>query len=132
MENVFYPVIWNFIIVIVIVTGVADSVLVIVFLPRVGKVGAIILEREDTLQLQFACLLLSSGTRDKRSRLCTRWEHSHALLVFGREVNIFLDNIIDCGTQLPTGPAAPFMFLAPSDLILVRIRAALPLDDLIF
>lgn len=48
MGNIcFYPVIRNFIIVIVVVTGIADSILVIVFLPRVGEVGAIILERED-------------------------------------------------------------------------------------
>lgn len=43
----FYPVIRNFVIVIVVITGIADSILVIVLLPRVGEVGAVILERED-------------------------------------------------------------------------------------
>lgn len=32
MENCFYPVIWNFIIVIIIITGITNSILVIVFL----------------------------------------------------------------------------------------------------
>lgn len=43
-----YPVIWDFIIVIIVITGVTDSILVIVLLPGVGQVGAVILEREDS------------------------------------------------------------------------------------
>lgn len=43
MEWTVVPVIWNFIIVIIVITGIANSVLVIVFLSRVGKVGAVIL-----------------------------------------------------------------------------------------
>lgn len=71
MENIcFYPVIWNFIIVIIVITGIANSILVIVFLPRVGKVGAVILEREKcTLQLQFACPLLSSYKNELNAAL---------------------------------------------------------------
>lgn len=38
-----YPVIWDFIIVIIVITGVTDSILVIVLLPGVGQVGAVIL-----------------------------------------------------------------------------------------
>lgn len=34
MENIcFYPIIWNLVIVIVVIAGIADSILVIVFLP---------------------------------------------------------------------------------------------------
>lgn len=42
-----YPVVWDFIVVIVVITGVADSILVVVLLPGVGQIGAVILGRED-------------------------------------------------------------------------------------
>lgn len=45
----FYPVIRNAIVVIIIITSIADSVLVIVLLPRVGKIGAVVLKiKKDT------------------------------------------------------------------------------------
>lgn len=40
-----YPVIRDLVVVIVIIAGIANPVLVIVFLPRVGKVGAVVLKR---------------------------------------------------------------------------------------
>jgi len=40
-----YPVIRNTIIIIIIVTGVTNPILIIVFLPRVGQIRAVILER---------------------------------------------------------------------------------------
>ena len=40
-----YPVIGDLVVVIVIIAGIANPVLVIVFLPRVGKVGAVVLKR---------------------------------------------------------------------------------------
>jgi hypothetical protein len=39
----FYPIIWNFVIVIVVITGITNPILVIVFLSRVGEVGAVVL-----------------------------------------------------------------------------------------
>lgn len=40
-----YPVIGNLVVVIVIITGIANPILVIVFLPRIGKVGAVVLRK---------------------------------------------------------------------------------------
>lgn len=42
-----YPVVRDFIVVIVVITGVADSILVVVLLPGVWQVGAVILGREN-------------------------------------------------------------------------------------
>lgn len=43
MEWTVVPIIWDFVIVIVVITGISNSILVIVFLSRVGEVGAVIL-----------------------------------------------------------------------------------------
>ena len=45
MEWTVVPVIGDLVVVIVIIAGIANPVLVIVFLPRVGKVGAVVLKR---------------------------------------------------------------------------------------
>lgn len=43
---IFYPVIRNAIVVIIIITSITNSILVVVLLPRVGKIGAIVLQKE--------------------------------------------------------------------------------------
>lgn len=44
--TIFYPVIRNAIVVIIIITSITNSILVIVLLPRVGKIGAVVLKKD--------------------------------------------------------------------------------------
>lgn len=45
-----YPVVRNAIVVVIIITSISDAVLIVIFLPRVGEVGAVVLNNRQCVR----------------------------------------------------------------------------------
>lgn len=50
LESFTYPIVRNAIIVIIIVTSISNAILIVIFLPRVGKVGTVVLNNRQHSQ----------------------------------------------------------------------------------